>query len=153
MANPNVRPHLHFYPEDSGPKLSEARQGQRWLKELPDDRTTPMVRLSGNDYYIHEPAMLASGDCVVPTRWFTKEGKLYAKCWEMQVVTKPDSTGWRVLQSQDYIVPASDFLKDFLTLQNDVARYGLPHPSWIVGECRASALKSALILFYPGRHC
>ncbi|KAJ7133509.1 hypothetical protein C8R44DRAFT_829315 [Mycena epipterygia] len=45
MANPKVRPHLHFYPEDSGPKLSEARQGQRWLKELPDDRTTPMVRI------------------------------------------------------------------------------------------------------------
>ncbi|KAJ7110547.1 hypothetical protein C8R44DRAFT_633975 [Mycena epipterygia] len=132
MANPKVRPHLHFYPEDSGPKLSEARQGQRWLKELPDDRTTPMVRMSGKDYYIHEPAMLASGECVVPTRWFTKDSQLYAKCWKMQVVTKPDSTGWRVLQSQDYTVPASDFLKDFITLQNDAVRYGLPHPSWIV---------------------
>ncbi|KAJ7844241.1 hypothetical protein B0H14DRAFT_2585305 [Mycena olivaceomarginata] len=33
MANPNVRPHLSFYPEDSGKKLSEARQGERWLKE------------------------------------------------------------------------------------------------------------------------
>ncbi|KAK6985105.1 hypothetical protein R3P38DRAFT_2805837 [Favolaschia claudopus] len=31
MANPRVRPHLHFYPEDSGTKLSEARQAQRLL--------------------------------------------------------------------------------------------------------------------------
>ncbi|KAK6977422.1 hypothetical protein R3P38DRAFT_3334959 [Favolaschia claudopus] len=37
MANPRVRPHLHFYPEDSGTKLSEARQAQRWLHELPDE--------------------------------------------------------------------------------------------------------------------
>ncbi|KAJ7843991.1 hypothetical protein B0H14DRAFT_2585413 [Mycena olivaceomarginata] len=33
MANPNVRPHLSFYPEDNGPKVSEARQGERRLKK------------------------------------------------------------------------------------------------------------------------
>ncbi|KAJ7823425.1 hypothetical protein B0H14DRAFT_2597923 [Mycena olivaceomarginata] len=32
MTNPKVRPHLHFYPEDSSPKLSEARQAPvRWF--------------------------------------------------------------------------------------------------------------------------
>ncbi|KAJ7894700.1 hypothetical protein B0H14DRAFT_2312967, partial [Mycena olivaceomarginata] len=58
QANPKVRPHLHFLPEDSGPKSFEARQGQQWLNELPAERTTPMVRISGRDYYLHEPAML-----------------------------------------------------------------------------------------------
>ncbi|PPQ85626.1 hypothetical protein CVT24_012671, partial [Panaeolus cyanescens] len=32
MANPLVRPHLHFLPEDAGPRLSEARQADRWLR-------------------------------------------------------------------------------------------------------------------------
>ncbi|KAJ7690551.1 hypothetical protein B0H17DRAFT_893088, partial [Mycena rosella] len=59
MANPSVRPHLSFYPEDSGPKLSEARKG--WLRELPDAQTTPMLRIGQGDYFIHEPAMLSNG--------------------------------------------------------------------------------------------
>ncbi|KAJ7787526.1 hypothetical protein B0H14DRAFT_2221815, partial [Mycena olivaceomarginata] len=58
LVGPMFQPHLSFYPEDSGPKLSEVRQGQRWLKELPDEQTTPMLRISGHNYYIYEPAML-----------------------------------------------------------------------------------------------
>ncbi|KAJ7938880.1 hypothetical protein B0H13DRAFT_2301084 [Mycena leptocephala] len=35
------------------------------LKELPDEQTTPMLRISGADFYIYEPAMLDSeaGEC------------------------------------------------------------------------------------------
>ncbi|KAJ7869102.1 hypothetical protein B0H14DRAFT_3083946 [Mycena olivaceomarginata] len=99
MANPKVRPHLHFYPEDSGPKLSEARQGQQWLNELPDERTTPMARIAGKDYYIHKPAMLSNGQCVVPVQWFAKGGQLFAKCWQMLVVTKENSSGWHVVDA------------------------------------------------------
>ncbi|KAJ7751599.1 hypothetical protein B0H16DRAFT_1839904 [Mycena metata] len=133
MANPKVRPHLHFYPEDAGPKLSEARQGQRWLNELPDDRMTPMVRISKLDFYIHEPAMLDDGQCVIPTRWFMKDKQMFAKCWEMHVVTKDTSWGWRVIQpTEDFIVPATRFLKDFVTLQADAATYDIPHPSLII---------------------
>ncbi|KAJ7312338.1 hypothetical protein DFH08DRAFT_717753 [Mycena albidolilacea] len=81
MANPKVRPHLHFYPEDSGPKLSEARQGQQWLNELPNEGTTPMARIAGKDYYIHKPAMLSNGQCVVPVQWFAKGSQFFAKCY------------------------------------------------------------------------
>lgn len=144
MANPKVRPHLQFYPEDSGPKLSEARQGQRWLNEIPDDRTTPMVRISNCDFYIYEPAMLDDGVCVVPTRWFTKDGELFAKCWEMRVVTKDNSSAWRVLQSENYTVPARRFLKDFVSLQADAARFEIPHPSLIVGTHIVSDFKFLL---------
>ncbi|KAE9383713.1 hypothetical protein BT96DRAFT_772206, partial [Gymnopus androsaceus JB14] len=61
MANPEVRPKLHFYPEDSGEHLSEARQAERWLHEAPDDLLTPMARIRDQDYYIYEPAMLSDG--------------------------------------------------------------------------------------------
>ncbi|KAJ7603168.1 hypothetical protein DFH06DRAFT_941468, partial [Mycena polygramma] len=134
MANPRVRPHLHFFPEDSGPKLSEARQGQRWLKELPDEQTTPMVRISGNDYYIYEPAMLDSEalEFCIPTRWFVRGKEFFAKCWRMSIVSTDKGTGWRVFKSDDYEVPARRFLKNFTQFQADAALYDVPHPSLLI---------------------
>ncbi|KAK6992397.1 hypothetical protein R3P38DRAFT_2570511 [Favolaschia claudopus] len=143
MANPKVRPHLHFYPEDSGPKLSEARQGERWLRELPDDRITPMARILGKDFYIHEPAVLTDGRAVIPVRWFMKDGQLYARCWDMLAVTKENLVGWRVLQRDDFLVPASEFLKDFVSFQQDASRYELPHPSHIVDVVDSSNTTSS----------
>ena len=43
MANPEVCPKLHVYPEDSGPMLSEAHQAEQWLKEMLPDELTPMI--------------------------------------------------------------------------------------------------------------
>ncbi|KAK7029116.1 hypothetical protein R3P38DRAFT_2524834 [Favolaschia claudopus] len=143
MANPKVRPHLHFYPEDSGPKLSEARQGDRWLRELPDDRITPMARILGKDFYIHEPAILTDGRAVIPVRWFMKDGQLYARCWDMLAVTKENFAGWRVLQRDDLLIPASEFLKDFVSFQQDASRYELPHPSHIVDVVDSSKTTSS----------
>ncbi|KAJ7145018.1 hypothetical protein C8R46DRAFT_1232351 [Mycena filopes] len=142
MANPKVRPHLHFYPEDSGPKLSEARQGQRWLNELGDDRITPMVRILKQDFYVHEPAMLDDGHCVVPTRWFMKDNQMFARCWDMQVVTNDSSWGWRVIRRADLVVPATRFLKDFVTLQRDAATYSIPHPSLIIDVVDLATMSS-----------
>jgi hypothetical protein len=134
MANPNVRPHLSFYPEDSGPKLSEARQGERWLKELPDTQTTPMVRIADKDFFIHEPAMLRDGTCCIPTRWFTKDDQFFANCWAMESVTKDEDSGWRVrVKSEPYVVPGSEFLKNFPEFRSDASYYGVPDPANIFG--------------------
>src|ERR1700712_1689180 len=122
MSNPNVRPHLSFYPEDSGPKLSEARQGQRWLNEIPDAQTTPMLRIGKDDYFIHKPAMLRDGKCCIPTRWFTKAGKYYANCWEIRPISTDKGSGWRVLmKAETLVVPASEFLKNFPAFKRDAA--------------------------------
>ncbi|PPR03825.1 hypothetical protein CVT24_008144 [Panaeolus cyanescens] len=48
ITNPLVRPHLHFLPEDAGPRLSEARQADRWLHEPPPPK----------DFYIYEPSLI-----------------------------------------------------------------------------------------------
>ncbi|KAJ7710473.1 hypothetical protein B0H17DRAFT_914738 [Mycena rosella] len=133
MANPNVRPHLSFYPEDSGPKLSEARQGQRWLKELPDTQTTPMLRIGQQDYFIHEPAMLNDGTCCIPTRWFMRGDQYFANCWELAPVVADDHSGWRVImRSEAFVVPASEFLKNFPDFERDADHYGVPHPTSII---------------------
>ncbi|KAF8173028.1 hypothetical protein K438DRAFT_1940336 [Mycena galopus ATCC 62051] len=133
MSNPKLRPHLSFYPEDSGPKLSEARQGQCWLNEIPDDQTTPMLRIGADNYFIHEPAMLRDGKFCMPTRWFTKDGQYYANCWEMSSVASDKGSGWRVLlKAQPLVVPASEFLKKFPAFQRDAAHYNIPDPTCII---------------------
>ncbi|KIK49825.1 hypothetical protein GYMLUDRAFT_253531 [Collybiopsis luxurians FD-317 M1] len=60
MANPKVRPKLHFYPEDSGNFLSEARQAERWLKEAPDNLLTPMALASFASQYDGSAAKILS---------------------------------------------------------------------------------------------
>ncbi|THU75790.1 hypothetical protein K435DRAFT_562305, partial [Dendrothele bispora CBS 962.96] len=58
LAKLQVRPHLHFCPEDTSKHLSEARQAKRWLEEIPDDLLTPMARIHNQDFFIYEPVML-----------------------------------------------------------------------------------------------
>lgn len=139
MANPLVRPHLYFYPERSiGRSLSEARQAERWLSELPDDQLTPMARFRDGDYFVHEPAMLTDGRFCMPVRWFTKAETgphlLYAKCWELRPVINETGSGWRVIKHKSYEVPARMFLKNLPTLSKDAATYGVPAPEHIIGK-------------------
>jgi hypothetical protein len=134
MANPKVRPHLKFYPEDRQRGVSEARQAYRWLHEMADDEITPMARLGHQDYYIHEPAMLRDGVCCIPVRWFTVRELLFAKCWKMEAIASDVGQGWRVVKSNDYSVPLTEFLKTFNEFGDDADKhYGLPHPSRIFG--------------------
>lgn len=71
MANPKVRPSLHFYPEDNGQILEEACQASCWLHELQPEETSPMIQVKSIDYYIFEPTTLSDGSVCLPTRWFT----------------------------------------------------------------------------------
>ena len=96
MCNLKVRPFIHFYPEDTGPYLSEARQGRRWLKELRPEETTAMVRIHGNDYYIYELTMLNNLSFCIPTRWFTRNGVFFARAWILEPRILGDESGWVV---------------------------------------------------------
>jgi hypothetical protein len=142
MANPKVRPHLKFYPEDSKNKLSEAHQARRWLHEIADEDLTPMARLGKQDYYVHEPAMLRNNSCCVPVRWFTVGEVLFAKCWKMEAVSSDVGEAWRVIKCDDYLVPYTEFLKTFPELCEDAdSLYGLPHPSRLLGKLDVLAMK------------
>ena len=105
MANPRVCPHLHFYPEDSGQILSEARQAAKWLHEIPSEETTPMIRIQNTDYFIYEPALLIDGRACIPNRWFTRGENLYAITWPMEHITLDSTHGWCV--RQDILVEVS----------------------------------------------
>ncbi|CAK5282232.1 unnamed protein product [Mycena citricolor] len=144
MANPKVRPNLSFYPEDSGKKISEARQAARWLHEMPDDQLTPMHRIKNHDYYIYEPAMATSSidgsvQHVVPVRWFSREGSIHAKCWRMIPVVTDQISGWRVIKTRTVEVSEAQFFKTFVEFQSDAALYNVPHPSLIIDVVNQSS--------------
>ncbi|KAI0754107.1 hypothetical protein C8Q80DRAFT_346349 [Daedaleopsis nitida] len=101
MANPRVRPHMHFYPEASASPLKESWQFRRWLHELSPDLATPMIRFGKQDYFVHEPATLIDGRVVAPFRWFTRRSakhehgrdlqRFYGEGWLMHPVITGES--------------------------------------------------------------
>lgn len=132
MSNPKVRPHLEFYPEDSGKILEEARQGKRWLEEIPSEQTTPMARIGTQDYFIHEPAMLTDGTCRMPFRWFVRGKTLIAKCWDLLVVNTEHGQSWRVVKRESE-VSQEQFMKSLPDLRTDFPHYNIPDPTKIKG--------------------
>lgn len=140
MGNPRVRHNLHVYPEDAGPVLREARQGSRWLHEMPSDQTTPMIRRSNGDYYIHEPTLLSNGQCCIPIRWFVRNDRaqdvFYAKAWPLEHIRGEDSSadGWCVWGDLEFEICEKDLVQNFPTLSQHHSRYSLPHPSRLLGR-------------------
>lgn len=135
MANPQVRPHLRFLPEDSGNKLAEAWQGARWLNELDPNLAGPMVRVQNDDFYVYEPALLRDGRICMPYRWFTRGAETYAKVWGMTCIGGPDmsGSGWVVLKYATAEVNVRDLLSPLPTLKHTAHFYGLPDPTRIIG--------------------
>ncbi|KAK0448235.1 hypothetical protein EV421DRAFT_1900873 [Armillaria borealis] len=132
MANPKVHPHLKFYPEDASNKLSEANQADRWLNELDSDQLTPMIRIGRSDFYIHEPAYLRDKRYCMPVRWFLRDQKLFAKCWDFKPVTTDGQSGWAVVKRENYKISADLFLKNLPEMRRDAALYGIPDPANIL---------------------
>jgi hypothetical protein len=138
MANPNVRPHLHFFPEDCGVRVNETRQADRWLHEWDEDQLTPMARIGsqGNfqDYYIYEPALLKDRTAVMPIRWFMRSGKLFASAYKMDTIPHASSNlrpcclqrCWVVCEDQKLEVAADDFLLSFPEFSAVTSQYGMP---------------------------
>ncbi|RDX40490.1 hypothetical protein OH76DRAFT_1459488 [Lentinus brumalis] len=131
VANSRVRPHLRFLPEDAGTRLAETWQGSRWLRELQPDLTTPMVRVHGQDFYIHEPAQLADGRVCIPTRWFTRGSDTLAQAWTMLPTT--DGSGWIIAEDLPLEISVRQLLVAFPNLQGTHCHYNLPDPRNIIG--------------------
>ncbi|KAF8919278.1 hypothetical protein CPB85DRAFT_1529674 [Mucidula mucida] len=127
MANPNVRPHLHFFPEDAGEHVSEAQHASQWLHELPDDQLTAMVRVGRRDFYIHEPTRLKNGLYCMPVRFFMKDRSL-------RETRGPHGRAWSVHKVNDFEVPVSDFMMPLPQLQKDIRILDIPDPADILSE-------------------
>ncbi|KAI9430425.1 hypothetical protein H4582DRAFT_2113848 [Lactarius indigo] len=109
MANPLVRPHLHFYPEDAGKMVSEYWHGRHWHDNADPAVVTPMAVIDGLHFFVHEPCFLANGHAIMPS-------------------------GWVVEEYTTIVVPQDEFLIPFNTWDSSQFASGLPSARSIVGS-------------------
>ncbi|KAJ3841467.1 hypothetical protein F5878DRAFT_610142 [Lentinula raphanica] len=135
MSNPRIRPHLHFLPEDSGNSLAEAYQAERWLKEQDPELLTPVHHAAGQDFFSLEPALLSDGKTIcMPSRWFRRKNKVYAKAWTMKVTHFEGVEGWAVQTHQEIEVAESNLLLAFPRLKQAAQNLNVCSPDTIVAE-------------------
>lgn len=137
MANPTTRQNLHFFPEDTGPSLSQAWQASRWLHELDSDLTTPMIRIRNQDFYINEPTLLSNGMVCLPTRWFKRGDKTFARAWKMYELTSTDpksDSGWVIEGDKEFEVCETDLLASFPILVSSFVSRKILDPRIILGR-------------------
>ncbi|KAG8731269.1 hypothetical protein FRC12_019810 [Ceratobasidium sp. 428] len=79
IANPQVRPHMKFFPHANSKHMSQAWHGQKMTHNMPDEYLTPCVRLGGQIFYVNE-LVWRQDDWFIPLRWITVGPKeeLYA---------------------------------------------------------------------------
>ncbi|KAJ3542935.1 hypothetical protein NM688_g5919 [Phlebia brevispora] len=139
VANPLVRKHLHFYPEKAGPRLVEARQADRWLYEVQSTFSGPMVRVSGQDYFVEEPALAKVGPTQLPTavfpiRFFESDGQQFATVHRLSVTPGEDGYIIEAWQASDcFDISVSSFVLSYPQFMNGHNNYGLPSPSKVRG--------------------
>ncbi|THH28853.1 hypothetical protein EUX98_g5331 [Antrodiella citrinella] len=61
MANPRVRPHLQFYPEDNGKSVNEYWQASHWREEADPSKLTPLAIIGSQHFFVFEPCLLRDG--------------------------------------------------------------------------------------------
>lgn len=133
MANPKVRPNMHFYPEDAGDTLEHAWQGRRWKDKIDPTLLTPMVRVGNQDFFVHEPAYLKNGVVCLPIRWFERDGSLFARAARMDLVSTDAARYWVVREDEQRELSITDFDLSFPSFRAMAASYDLPDPADIRG--------------------
>ncbi|EGO24813.1 hypothetical protein SERLADRAFT_438415 [Serpula lacrymans var. lacrymans S7.9] len=70
FSNPVTRLNMQDYPEEGGDGMSQIFHGRKMLLDVPPDRVSQNVRLSGKLFYIHELLQCASGAYFIPERFY-----------------------------------------------------------------------------------
>jgi hypothetical protein len=94
FANPLVRPHLRFYPEDLNGKICETWQAQKWLAEVGFANLSPMVAVGDIHFYVNELAECADHSYVLPFRWVVRDQVL---CGDAFKVVRSEVSPHRVI--------------------------------------------------------
>ncbi|KAJ3846590.1 hypothetical protein EV368DRAFT_88779 [Lentinula lateritia] len=140
MGNPKIRPHIRHYPEDSGQHVEHAWQADAW-RTLDPDLSSPMVRVGGQDFFIHELAKLDDGTYVIPFRWLTRsqglpggpEQQFFGLAWSVEICSTFTGRGFVVHQHQTIQFPVSRLLSSFPYLVESYDLDGIPDPRNIFG--------------------
>jgi hypothetical protein len=132
MANPRVRPYLHFYPEDAGNTVNEYWHARHWHEVADPSFVTPMVAINNTRFFVYEPTVLTNGSVVMPYRWFLHKGSVMARAWPLRAVRRSNDMGWIVEEFKTVIVSQGEL--------------SIPFGSWGAGQL-ARPLPSAKCIF------
>ncbi|KAH9015450.1 hypothetical protein EDB85DRAFT_2156670 [Lactarius pseudohatsudake] len=135
MANPRVRPHLRFYPEDAGRHVSEYWHARHWVQDANPMHVTPMAVIGSQQFWTFEPCVLKTGAIVMPSRWFIRNRVIHAVAWTLRSYRSSDHImGWIVEEYNNVVVPQSDFLVPFASWGASDTTASLPDPKRILGS-------------------
>lgn len=134
MANPRVRPYLHFYPEDTGKRVDEYWHASHWNKEVDPERLTPMAVVNGQHFFVYEPLLLKDGTACMPTRWFIRNKVFVALAWTLRAISSDIASGWVVEEYKQIEVAQDLFLIGFETWSSSGSTNGLPLATQIIGK-------------------
>ena len=134
MANPKVRPYLEFFPVDAEGYMSDAIHGNRWLNEMDPDLLSPLIRHSGQDFFVLEPAATNQQCIYMPFRWFKRSGQVLARAWAMVPIRSSEAFGWHVRKDTVLEFPVSDLAMSFPYLVHTARSRGIPDPRNILGQ-------------------
>lgn len=72
MSNPQIRRHMHDFPEEPDGPISELYEAEKMREGIPDDAAPPMIEHGGHHYYVKELAQLTCSTYFVPLRWYKR---------------------------------------------------------------------------------
>lgn len=75
---------MHFYPEETGGRVSEVWHAERW-KEYNPEELTPMFVHGTKQFYLNEVAALDDGQIVMPQAYIIRNKELTADCWRVNI--------------------------------------------------------------------
>ncbi|KAJ7677630.1 hypothetical protein B0H17DRAFT_1161361 [Mycena rosella] len=144
-ANPETRKHIHIYPEipEDG-VIREIWHAQKWRKDL------DLMNLHAH-FYVNELARLSSGDFVIPIRWLTFRGRVWADTFTVKIDTSGVAT---VIDTHTTLISSADLVANYLGLEDEGS---IPQWSAKTLECghseRMPNPKRALAGGDPLYHC
>ncbi|KAJ7795451.1 hypothetical protein B0H14DRAFT_3554112 [Mycena olivaceomarginata] len=108
-SNPATRKLIRVYPEipEDG-IIREFWHAKKWRKTMDLDTLSPMYDAGSKHYYVNEIARLQDDSLVIPVRWVTFRGKVYADAYAVKL----DSQGQATVVDTETIFVCTDALSE-----------------------------------------
>ncbi|KAH8930587.1 hypothetical protein BT69DRAFT_1210241, partial [Atractiella rhizophila] len=170
IANPLIRKHLTFLPEDTGDTVQELYQGDKWKREINARLLTPSIVVKGQLYFTDEVLKLKDGSYFLVSRWFVKAGVVHGSGYNVlwSDVLRGFIIDYRGMCSvsmdqlmmngptQEEEDPDSNFIKEPLTIFIGVSTAeGLIHPqeAWkpisnLRAQCKGRRVVTVPVVLY-----
>ena len=113
MANPQVHPHLQFYPKDAGKIVNKYWHARHWHEVADPSLVTPMAVVNNTHFFVYELIILLNGHVVMLYHWFLRDGSITARAWPLCAVKCGNDLGWIVKEFKTLIVSQGELLIPF----------------------------------------